>query len=74
MTGIKKWPFPKSICTCGHAGDGRNSNHKDSGFAPGHGACNVAGCQCRQFTWNNWTPAFQDLLNEEKLKRESLNS
>lgn len=49
--------LPKSMCGCGHTGDGPNGDHKPR-FAEGHGACTVAGCTCRQFTWARWlTPA-----------------
>ena len=54
---------PKSICSCGHTGDGPNSQHADR-YAEGHGFCQVTGpdkattCSCRQFTWVKWTPEF----------------
>ena len=37
------------LCCCGHL---KNAQH-GSGFAgsAGHGVCNVAGCECRKFTW-----------------------
>ena len=41
---------PKSVCTCGHTGDGPNSQHADS-ISHGHGRCTVEGCDCEQFTW-----------------------
>ncbi len=44
---------PKSICQCGHTGDGPNSEHSDT-FQEGHGACNE--CDCVQFTWKELTP------------------
>ena len=59
MTRIKSAPEdvpyygPKSICSCGHTGDGRYTQHKDR-IAAGHGACKVKGCECKQFTWVKW--------------------
>lgn len=41
----------KSVCTCGHIGDGPDSQHADSTIAAGHGGCTVDGCDCEQFTW-----------------------
>ena len=38
----------KSICRCGHTGDGPNSEH-DARYAEGHGPC--LRCDCPQFTW-----------------------
>jgi len=55
-------PGAKSMCTCGHAGDG------DPKTAPrppvishhagplGHGYCLVAGCDCEKFTWASSIP------------------
>ena len=45
---------PKSICACGHTGDGGRSQHKDT-LQLGHGRCLSAGCNCQQFTWSGWT-------------------
>lgn len=42
---------PMSVCTCGHTGDGRNSQHYDT-VALGHGACKI--CTCKKFTWSRW--------------------
>lgn len=50
---------PRSICICGHLGDGRNSEHKDSSMTPGHGRCRE--CDCEKFTWERW----RDMLTEE---------
>ncbi len=38
----------KSLCTCGHSGDGTNSMH---GGYIGHGPCRYAGCDCQKFSW-----------------------
>lgn len=46
---ICNWAGPKSICTCGHAGDGDNSAHAGS---IGHGECLLCSSgKCRKFTW-----------------------
>ena len=50
---------PRSICRCGHTGDGPGSQHgkileKDDGG----GKCNVKGCDCDRFTWKNFTKDF----------------
>lgn len=50
---------PKSICKCGHVGDGTISQHHGSVIAPGHGGCKVEGCNCIQFTWAGWTEEFK---------------
>lgn len=57
--------LPRDLCQCGHVGNGPNSQHDLSwyGFqryAEGHGPCLVAGCPCKQFTWDRrLTPAEQ---------------
>lgn len=43
-------PGAKSVCHCGHTGDGLKSQHADR-LAAGHGACKVPGCKCEAFTW-----------------------
>lgn len=53
---------PKSICTCGHHGDGNVSWHAGSGPARGHGRCLHAGCNCQKFTWKNWAPAYVEFM------------
>lgn len=47
---------PKSVCMCGHTGDGPNSEHYDpvmpkgfEGENQGHGHCTVDGCKCGTF-------------------------
>lgn len=47
---------PKSLCRCGHTGDGKQSEHVD-GAQPGHGAC--LECACEKFTWKTFTADFQ---------------
>ena len=41
----------KSRCTCGHTGDGENSDHKDL-VIPGHGCCKL--CGCPRFRWGGF--------------------
>lgn len=45
----------KSMCFCGHPGDGEGSSH--AGII-GHGRCMVEGCDCIQFTWQRFTDDF----------------
>ena len=56
---IEDFIGPKSVCTCGHSGDGMKSDHQDR-FGAGHGACKV--CKCAQFTWKGWTDEFRSLM------------
>lgn len=56
----------KSLCTCGHTGDGPNSNHFDGGFVQGHEACRVKDCGCPRFTWTAWCAEFAAALNKIK--------
>lgn len=51
---------PRGICTCGHTGDGANSDHKDL-LALGHGSCRE--CDCPQFSWRSMTAAARDILD-----------
>jgi len=53
---------PKSVCTCGHTGDGARSQH--SGFG-GHGSCNFdGGACCGQFSWKGWTREYRQFMAE----------
>ncbi len=56
---------PKSICACGHTGDGPDSQHiteapslgslpADGDPNQGHGACTVDGCSCQKFSWKGF--------------------
>lgn len=72
----------KSICMCGHTGDGKDSQHGDprvgKAFIPGlegHGACRVRRCPCAKFTWakfvvppvkKKWAPEHNGYLDHEK--------
>ena len=53
---------PKSICTCGHNGDGPKSKHKDILDNDGGGECKVKGCSCSRFTWANFTEEFEEYI------------
>ncbi len=67
---------PKSVCTCGHTGDGEGSDHLDfivvergGGIKvkfdlpdKGHGCCSK--CTCRQFIWKKWTDEFREEMLE----------
>ena len=63
---ITNYLTAKSVCQCGHSGDGLKSEHGDRPYSNGHGACKVPGCNCDQFTWLAWTPAFESLLRVVK--------
>lgn len=60
---IQEWSKynPKSVCYCGHTGDGGQSQHADN-FQHGHGSCLVRGCDCKQFTWAGWTDKTKKAL------------
>jgi len=59
----KKFVGPKSLCTCGHTGDGENSQHDTfGGYAPGVGRCLVNGCGCQRFTWAGWLKKYENFL------------
>jgi len=46
--------YAKSMCRCGHVGDGKHSEHANA-IALGHGACNE--CGCLRFSWARWLTA-----------------
>lgn len=50
---------PKSLCFCGHLGDGPNSSHAGP---IGHGVCTVIGCRCQKFIWAKFTRYGQELM------------
>jgi hypothetical protein len=54
----------KSLCTCGHTGDGAKSMHLDNPGANGHGPCRAAGCSCEKFTWKEFLPEFVKHMQE----------
>ena len=49
----------KSICQCGHTGDGPQSDHAGS---LGHHGCMIQGCGCQRFAWGRWTGAAETLI------------
>lgn len=54
---------PKSICTCGHLGDGARSQH--IGFG-GHGSCIFDGdACCNKFSWKKWHPEYVAYMKEK---------
>jgi hypothetical protein len=55
----------RSICMCGHDGDGSESCHAGEG---GHGYCLVETCRCGKFTWADFTPEYKKILKQ--LKKE----
>ena len=62
--------FPKSICECGHSGDGESSQHYKLKYAahssePGHGYCLVYGCPCKKFRWKAFLPLYKARLAAE---------
>jgi len=68
---VKEYKGPKSICACGHTGNGPDSDHGNpkgewGELAPGHGCCSVPGCTCTQFTWVGWTPEFEAFLKQKQ--------
>jgi hypothetical protein len=52
---------PKSICKCGHTGDGANSQHAGE-LARGHGSCLAPDCKCEKFSWAGSTEEFTQFL------------
>ena len=63
--------YPKSVCQCGHSGDGPDSDHGSanavtSQLQPGHGKCSVPGCKCEQFTWSDFTEQYKGALAVSK--------
>jgi len=70
----RNWLTFKSICTCGHTGDGTGSEHTDLAVSgDGHGCCKLAGCSCSQFSWRRWTATFGRALGHVlHTRRESV--
>ena len=62
----KVFDGPKSICVCGHTGDGENSQHGNENYSFGSGRCLVPGCDCARFTWKGWTKKFERFLESRK--------
>jgi hypothetical protein len=54
---------PKSVCVCGHTGDGKESRHAPTDLGtPGHGKCDEPGCSCEKFRWSEWTEDYAAVL------------
>ena len=67
MPNVVGWKEPKSICQCGHTGDGVKSDHEDwmgMPWSAGHGECTAVGCTCRKFSWKKWTDKFDHELSK----------
>jgi hypothetical protein len=63
--------YPKSVCYCGHTGDGNNSDHANT-LSFGHGPCLVIGCLCSQFTWADWTTAAKEIIKQDRITQRRL--
>ncbi|RPI56246.1 MAG: hypothetical protein EHM49_00725 [Deltaproteobacteria bacterium] len=60
---LNEYDKGKSICTCGHLGDGSPSSHITGlDGQPGHGACRVRGCLCEKFTWADYSDEYKEYL------------
>ena len=56
--GACNYRIAKSMCSCGHPGDGeKESVH---GGVIGHGACAV--CNCARFTWAGFYASYEHAL------------
>jgi hypothetical protein len=69
----KEFIGPKSICTCGHTGDGDESEHYDLVFDEsgsklqlGRGICNIVGCDCEAFIFSRYTKKYEHFLESNK--------
>ncbi len=62
----KQFVGPKSLCQCGHTGDGENSDHANEQVSGGSGACLVPGCVCGRFTWKQFTKKYETFLERSK--------
>jgi hypothetical protein len=69
----KVFQGPKSICKCGHTGDGFDSEHYDlyitdsklpreNGLKMGMGVCSITGCDCEKFIWKQWTKKYKNFM------------
>ena len=65
---------PKSICKCGHLGDGYPSDHEDSQITKGHGRCRILGCSCERFSWKRFTQSFTEVIDKIKGKANEDNT
>lgn len=61
------WVGPKSMCACGHPGDGDNSAHAG---AIGHGECLLCPAgKCRKFTWGGFYDSYQSAMDSVLVKK-----
>jgi hypothetical protein len=67
----KVFTGPKSICKCGHLGDGDRSDHEDLIINKGHGKCKV--CDCKMFVWSRFTPTFDEIIDKAQGKANENN-
>lgn len=63
--------MPKSLCGCGHSGDGPNSEHAPTDLGtPGHGKCDVKDCACVKFRWAEWHPFYKEVLKDLRSRQK----
>ena len=55
----RAWKGPRSVCRCGHLGDGEGSQHAGAG---GDGKCLADGCGCERFLWDRFVPELEPRL------------
>jgi len=69
MTVLEAMKFdgPKSLCQCGHRGDGPVSMHRDLHMGEGKGPCIAKGCRCQQFVWKKFRTDFKAFLAAGKV-------
>lgn len=65
MIDTTEYHLPKSQCSCGHTGDGENSQHADT-VQIGHGKCMVRDCECKKFSWFGFLPHFSKWKKKHK--------
>jgi hypothetical protein len=65
---LKVFVGPKSICKCGHLGDGEGGDHEDGILLKGHGRCKI--CDCKMFEWKKFVSSFEELVDRVQ-RRES---
>ena len=56
----KEFVGARSICLCGHPGDGGGDHADEAVYARGTGRC--LKCDCNRFTWKGWTRKYQNFL------------
>ena len=68
---LKVFVGPKSICQCGHLGDGEGGDHEDGIFLKGHGRCKI--CDCSMFQWKRFVSSFEELIGKVQGKANENN-